>query len=283
MKECILIISFCTLFAATIKAQSPIIPISRSTKDMAIVDSAHIRVWYALNALDISNSNTYDDLQRLEIGNHVSKYYSFFVFNSDSLVTEWSNSNRKAQGAPIRLGPKGKIDCWNEYQYSEYFKDLSLNTFTEYSRMPGFLQNMNSQYTEEMPVQNWEIGKDTLTILGYSCQQATCLFRGREYTVWFSMDIPLANGPWKFGGLPGLILKVSDKDNLFNFECVKIECFKRKIPIRRYKDYNKYRRRQRTDVLKIQREANENFAKVAGLKVRGTFPTRKPHHYMELE
>lgn len=53
--------------------------------------------------------------------------------------------------------------------------------------------------------------------------KATCTFRGREYTAWFCVDIPISNGPWKFGGLPGLILKVYDKDHLFVFESIEIE------------------------------------------------------------
>ena len=35
---------------------------------------------------------------------------------------------------------------------------------------------------------------------------ATTHFRGRDWKVWFSEEIPLPLGPWKLGGLPGLIL-----------------------------------------------------------------------------
>lgn len=65
---------------------------------------------------------------------------------------------------------------------------------------------------------DWVITNDTLTLLNYSCLKALTKFRGREYTAWFTMDIPINDGPWKLYGLPGLILKVEDSENLFSFE-----------------------------------------------------------------
>jgi len=91
--------------------------------------------------------------------------------------------------------------------------------------------------------------EDTLTVAGYLCQKATCRFRGRNYTAWFAMDIPIQNGPWKFGGLPGLILKAYDSDKLYVFECVKIENFKKKYPIKTHH----YRRLEKTNRQKLHK------------------------------
>lgn len=53
--------------------------------------------------------------------------------------------------------------------------------------------------------------------MGYSCQKATTTFRGREFNVYFAKDIPIADGPWKLNGLPGLILEVASDDSIASF------------------------------------------------------------------
>lgn len=64
----------------------------------------------------------------------------------------------------------------------------------------------------------WKITTERKQILKYSCIKATTTFRGRNYEAWFTEDIPVPNGPWKFGGLPGLIIKVNDLENVYAFE-----------------------------------------------------------------
>jgi GLPGLI family protein len=54
--------------------------------------------------------------------------------------------------------------------------------------------------------------RDTV-ILGYSCQMARITYAGRDWVAWYSLQIPIADGPYKFNGLPGLILKISDTKN----------------------------------------------------------------------
>ncbi|MDL2257347.1 GLPGLI family protein, partial [Bacteroidales bacterium OttesenSCG-928-I14] len=81
----------------------------------------------------------------------------------------------------------------------------------------------NYIYEEELPIFNWVIFNETQSILSYDCQKATTSFRGRDYIAWFAPAIPISNGPWKFGGLPGLILKLCDTKEEFVFECNGLE------------------------------------------------------------
>jgi GLPGLI family protein len=244
---------------------------------MLTVDSGNIRIWYALNATDINNTNTYDDLQRLEIGTFLSKNFSHFIYNSDSLCTFDPKAARM-----MSMGFLGKKSGWSECQWSEFFKDFSKNLFTEYARMA--MRIPCYQYSEELPVQNWDIQDDTLTIAGYLSQKATCRFRGRDYTAWFAPAIPINNGPWKFGGLPGLILKVYDGDNQYVYECVKIEILKEKYPIQ-ISDYRDYEKIKREKLLELVKKVHEDYEATAGLisdSGRRLFP-KSTYYPMELE
>jgi GLPGLI family protein len=75
---------------------------------------------------------------------------------------------------------------------------------------------------DTLGVPNWELQSDTMTLLGQLCQKATTNYRGRSYIAWFANTIPFQVGPWKFVGLPGLVLKISDTKNNFDFECIEL-------------------------------------------------------------
>lgn len=68
----------------------------------------------------------------------------------------------------------------------------------------------------------WSLKNNFKTILGYKCQQAQTEFRGRIWTVWFTDKVPTQFGPWKFYGLPGLILEARDNLGLFEYSANKI-------------------------------------------------------------
>ena len=99
------------------------------------------------------------------------------------------------------------------------------------------------RYDEEMPTPDWELTDSVTTVLGYECQSARCSFRGREWTVFYTEEIPIMDGPWKLHGLPGLIMKASDKDGHYTFECIGIKS-KADRPVTIYKvPFNKTDRR----------------------------------------
>ena len=70
---------------------------------------------------------------------------------------------------------------------------------------------------------NWEIKNKTKKIGNYKATKAIGSFRGRDYTVWFTYDIPVPFGPWKLHGLPGLILEAEDSEKMMRFYAVEIK------------------------------------------------------------
>lgn len=65
---------------------------------------------------------------------------------------------------------------------------------------------------------NWKILPETVKIGEYKTQKATTQFGGRTWNAWFTTDIPFQDGPYKFAGLPGLIVKVEDEDGDYSFD-----------------------------------------------------------------
>ncbi|WP_292948673.1 GLPGLI family protein [Olleya sp. UBA1516] len=83
----------------------------------------------------------------------------------------------------------------------------------------------NSLYlvTEALPKLDWDLSHpDTLKIGTYMCNKATTSFRGRNYIAWYTNDIPITFGPWKFHGLPGLILDMYDQTHKYEWIVTKI-------------------------------------------------------------
>lgn len=76
----------------------------------------------------------------------------------------------------------------------------------------------------------WEIEvNEKKMIIGFNSTKATASFRGRQYTVWFTEEIPFKYGPWKLNGLPGMILEAYDAYNEVSFTVEKIENFNEPI------------------------------------------------------
>lgn len=69
---------------------------------------------------------------------------------------------------------------------------------------------------------DWEITNESKNILGYKCTLAKTRFAGRDYEAWFTSDIPIQDGPYKFSGLPGLIIDLYDTKNHYHFAAVGI-------------------------------------------------------------
>ena len=204
MKTLLLIISLSIIFfAPTVFAQT--------SND----NRAYLQIRYdEISISDTTNLQKKNyDVMGLEIGKSMSKFYSI------SLV-----ETRKALEEQIKQG--GGIDFTklntskNKRGKDEVIlKNYTTNQVSMFERLGVF----SYTFQEPTPIINWQIQPDTMSILNYSCQKAICQFKGRIYEAWFTSSINVSDGPWKFTGLPGLILKVIESRGHFIFECKSIE------------------------------------------------------------
>lgn len=85
-----------------------------------------------------------------------------------------------------------------------------------------FYQKLYDYYTDHRDSLQWEIGSEQREIAGMPCQQATTSFRGRKYVAWFTFQIPISEGPYKFCGLPGLLVSIADTEGHYSFSLTSI-------------------------------------------------------------
>lgn len=116
----------------------------------------------------------------------------------------------------------------------------------------------------------WQLHNEYREVGKFRCQRATCRFRGRDYTAWFSTEIPVSYGPWKLNGLPGLILEAYDskQEVLFTAKDVKIsnktECdipeLSGMLPVYQLKEYVYFITHRNAMQLKQQKENQQRIS-----------------------
>jgi GLPGLI family protein len=216
------------------------------------LDSAYIKCVYELTYLrDSSKTNSQlTDIQTLFVGKTVSKYYSQKKLDHNVSVRE---HNRRLEAYPSF--PDG---VWS----FELFKNYPQGKVTVSDI--GSILNGNFVYEESLPVFDWTIEPETQTIQSYNCQKATMSFRGRSFIAWFTTDIPISNGPWQFGGLPGLILKLYDTKKNFVFECIGIENLDKKKELIKYYQVE-YTKLSRNEYRKLDKSYHDDYIRYENL------------------
>lgn len=214
-------IALCLLFLASVgQTHKVLYGALRDSKTQTKVDVCEIRVTYKyIYIIDTSKKERAFDFMALEIGETINKFYSTSTVRSDSIYTEFlkTPNSKKENAEPDAL----KLMLRN--QRMEY-KDIYFNYPTK-----GIIQttrrviDVNYFCNEKFCYPVWNILQETKSIHGYQCQKATTKYCGRNWEVWFTDEVPLNFGPWKLGGLPGLILSAVTDDNYFEFEIVGIE------------------------------------------------------------
>ncbi len=71
--------------------------------------------------------------------------------------------------------------------------------------------------------QVWTLSDEKKQFQKLDLQKAETTWGGRKWTAWFAPQIPVSSGPYKFGGLPGLIVELGDNKNNYHFQLIKSE------------------------------------------------------------
>lgn len=143
-----------------------------------------------------------NEMTRLEVGDRVQYFYSNKSFQADS-----ANAIVMKNGGNYYNGD-GQIQ-WRLYKN---YPAEGKNSLLEKFGMDRFV------CTEDYAAPAWQpVADSSAVILGYQCSMAVATYKGRTWYAWYAEDIPLDAGPWKLGGLPGLILRAYDAQKHYDF------------------------------------------------------------------
>ncbi|MBK1894335.1 GLPGLI family protein [Chryseobacterium paridis] len=106
-----------------------------------------------------------------------------------------------------------------EYMYGGRFESIKRqrNSFKNQNyELIG--EDMYSYPTDDQ--MKWNLSNETKKVGEYTLQKATTHFGGRFWTAWFTKDINISEGPYKFYGLPGMIFQLQDSGSNFIFTLI---------------------------------------------------------------
>jgi GLPGLI family protein len=201
MKRKLIIITALVLSVLVASAQKP--------------DTAQILVHYKFTHVRDTNNraSAYTENMVLFVGKNASSYKSYDrQLQNDLFRRQMQEAITNSADGNIRL------DRHITGSGTEYYQFIANKKLVrrEATMMDSYIID------DALPVINWHISSDKTNFAELHCQKATCHFKGRDYTAWFCLDLPVHVGPWKLNGLPGVIVEAYDakKDVVFKFDRV---------------------------------------------------------------
>ncbi len=203
-----------------------------------------------------------------------SKFYCPTTEYRDSLLSTPSGRAKERQmfeaavAAYVQNRDRSAMDGVVYHSRLYVLKDFANSFSTTYDQVG---MGECGYYDEPFSEIDWVIVEDsTKTILDYQCIMASADYHGRKWTAWFTPEIPMQDGPWKFCGLPGLIMEASEPSGQHRFTVTGIETSTQPIfPI-----FNtEYEKMDRIDMLRGARHyknhGNAMFKAATGYELGG--------------
>ena len=185
-------------------------PIPQVLRNCSCIDTANIKIRYSFRFKNHPLQKKYnEDIRIVQIGKNVIKDFSEIVFYYDSLATECDKKGLQSSTNPNVTYPCEVYIYYRMKRTNEKYR-MILNA--------GVLC-----YDSKWFDSKWIYSEDEpMDIFGYRCNKATVNFAGRDYTAWYTLDVPASFGPYKFRGLPGLIVKLEETNGMYIWEMISL-------------------------------------------------------------
>ncbi|MFZ4931081.1 GLPGLI family protein [Chryseobacterium sp. Mn2064] len=199
----------------------------------------------------------------------------FYLDSKDGASIFRSEKFRQSDSIKAKRGTGNGFDMeYNNKQLYIYKKDKS-NEILKYVFVPLIYSIYVISINENL---HWKIIAEKKKIGHYNCQKAEVEYGGRKWDAWFTTEIPLQQGPYMFYGLPGLIVKISDKKLDYDFELIQIRDFKwKELYVDRYEkkisweEFKKLQQNYYTNLLSMINKSEISSYDESGNKTKTNF------------
>lgn len=120
----------------------------------------------------------------------------------------------------------------NDFQNLRLYFNKDSNRYHIQSSVDGLVY----KFIDEVTPLNWDLQDEVKQIKNYKAKKAITRAFGKKWIAWYTEQIPVGYGPYKFQGLPGLIVELYDEGNNFKFDLVEAKVDTTHYPI--YKKAN---------------------------------------------
>jgi len=263
---------------------------SQKKGDKGLIDAKY-KCTYSIKFVNdtIKMTQGPEDWFILLIGDNFTYGYSYLDYYADSLLFKNPRLWALTEMENIKNGTI-TAHYSSSLMYARLYKNYKENRISAIDLLSTYL----FIYEEKLTPQDWVIQEDTMTIAGYSCQKAACDYRGRSYEAWFTSEIPISEGPWKFCGLPGLIVRLYDTKRHYDFELIEVKETDEKIDMRPLSTKKIWSKLGQRTLMSIDRETflKTKFgekgkiitdAEMAKVGLPNSAPATKKYGYIELD
>ena len=191
-------------------------------------DNARVKVEYTERYKNWTGVNKNEKMLLLANG-QISHYYNPTSLVVDSILSTPEGTVR-FNAMVEAANEAGQRPALLPGSRTYIIKNANSSSIHYYGEPAGELGDYEEQFAE----QNWTIADSSKTVLGYDCLKAEMDYHGRHWTVWFTPEIPISDGPWKLCGLPGLILEADADNGKYHFEATGIESVDATFPQKMY-------------------------------------------------
>lgn len=190
---------------------------------LGAASAQNLAVAYTSTATSLKDGTTKNDIDYVLVADgRRSMFYNPEKWTHDSIMSTPGGKeaiNRQmlaliAAGKPLNSTPKGYYVVKRTGENIKTFYDEQERRLVE----------------EPFEAIQWQLTDSVKNILGYECRKASALYHGRNWTAWFSTEIPIQEGPWKLHGLPGLILEAEADGGVYAFKATAVGLTDEAIP-----------------------------------------------------